>query len=83
MYRSTSPYRRSENVSIRAVIISELELRDIQREILFADFVESADHAALNQRPETFDGVGVDRADNVFVLGVIDGLVRIFFSRCL
>ena len=78
-----SAYRRSEDVRVHAVIVAELELRDIQREVLFADFVESADHATLNQRPETFDSVGVDSADNVFVLGVIDGFVRIFFPRCL
>lgn len=80
---SASAYGRSENVGIHAVIVSELELRDVERKVLFADFVEDANHPALNQRPEPFNGVGMDRADNVLALGVIDGRVGIFFSEML
>src|ERR1041384_842528 len=63
---------RPEYVRILAVIVAELELRNIQRQILLANLVESTNHAALNQRPEAFDCVGVDRADNVFTRTMID-----------
>ena len=39
---SASLNRRSEDVGILAVIVPELELCDIEREVLFADFVEAA-----------------------------------------
>lgn len=34
--------------------------------------MERADDTALNHRPETFDGVGMNRADHIFPVGVID-----------
>ena len=50
--------RCSENIFIKPIIIAELKFRDVQREIFLADFVERADHTALNQRPEAFDCIG-------------------------
>jgi len=67
-----SPDRFAKNVRVAAVVVAELEFRDIEREILAADFVERADHATLNQRPETLNGVGMDSANYVVALGVID-----------
>ena len=77
--------RRSEYVGVIAVIIAELELGDIPRKVLFADLVERADHAALNQRPEAFNRVGMDRADKVIALGVVDRVTCCGYSlfRCL
>src|SRR6266536_602893 len=46
-----------------------------------ADLVECADHAALDDRPETFDGLRVDRADHVLLFGVVNDGVRIFFAE--
>ena len=37
----------SENVVVKAVIVPELELSDIQMKVLFADIVEGAHDAAL------------------------------------
>jgi len=34
--------------------------------------VERADNPALHQRPEAFDGLSVNRADNVLALGMVD-----------
>src|ERR1051326_4598561 len=68
--------RRSENVRIHAVIVAELELRDIERQIFLADLVEGPDHAALDDRPEAFDRVGVDGADNVMAGAVVDHTMR-------
>jgi hypothetical protein len=42
-----SPNRRAEDICIHSVIISELKLRDVERHIFGADFVERADHARL------------------------------------
>jgi len=75
--------RRSEDVCVLAIIVAELELGNIQRKVLFADLVEGADAAALNQRPKTFNRVGMDRADNVVALGMIDNDVRIFLVEML
>jgi hypothetical protein len=48
-----SANRRSENVRITAVVISELKFGDIQRHIFGTHFVECADNAALEDRPKT------------------------------
>jgi transposase-like protein len=52
--------RRSENVVIKAVIIAELELSDIEREILGADLVERADDTALEDAPKALNRLSVD-----------------------
>jgi hypothetical protein len=53
-----------------------LKLRDVERQIFLADFVEAPDDAALEDAPETFNRVGVKRADNVVALAMIDALMR-------
>jgi hypothetical protein len=75
---SASANRRSENVGIETVVISELKLRDVQRHIFGADFVECADHAALEDRPKAFNRVRVDRADHIAVRCMVHGLVLVF-----
>jgi hypothetical protein len=65
--------RFAEDVVIKTVVISELKFCDVQREVFAADLVIGADDAALNQRPEAFNRVRVDRADNVLAGGVIHG----------
>src|SRR5260370_12608609 len=64
--------RRPEDIHVQSVVIAELELRDIERQILFADLVERPDHAALDERPETLDRLSVDRADDVLLFGVVN-----------
>jgi hypothetical protein len=70
--------RRSENVRVLPVVISELELGNIQRHIFAAHFVERADHAALEDRPEAFDGLSMDRAYNILAFGMVNDAMRIF-----
>lgn len=65
--------RRAENVRVLAVVVSKLELGNVERQILFADLVERAHHAALDDRPEAFDGVRMDRASDVFIAAVMNG----------
>jgi len=66
---------RSEDVRARSIIIADLELGDIEGQILFARLVESADHAALDQRPEAFNCIGMDRADDTLhnILASVSG----------
>src|SRR5258708_4271451 len=66
----------ADDVLILPVVVAELELSDVERQVLGADFVERADHASLEDRPEAFNRVGVDRSDHVLALGVVDNLVR-------
>jgi hypothetical protein len=60
----TTSDRGAEYICIRSVVISELKLRDVQRHVLGADFVECADDAALKDRPKTFNRVGVNGTNN-------------------
>lgn len=62
---SAFPDRRSENVRVLPVIIAELKFGDIERHIFAAHFVKCADHATLEDRPKAFDGLCMDRADDI------------------
>jgi hypothetical protein len=70
--------RPSENVSILPDIVAELELGDIEQHIFASDFVESTDDTALEDQPEPFDGLGVDRSDDVLTFGVVNNAMWIF-----
>jgi hypothetical protein len=72
--------RRAKNVGIEAVVIAELKLRDIQRHVFRADFMERANHAALEDGPEAFNRVCVDRTNNVLAPAMIDRAVRKFIQ---
>ena len=65
--------RRSEDVRVPPIVISELELCNIERHIFAAHFVEGADDAALEDRPEAFDGLSMDRADDILPSGMVNG----------
>ena len=71
-----SPDRLAEDVGVLAVVVAELELRDVQRHIFGAHLVKGADNTAFEDRPEAFNRVGVDRANNVLALGVIYDAMR-------
>ena len=76
-----SPNCFSKNVRVLAIIIAELKLGNIEREVLAANFVIGADNTTLHQTPKAFNGVGVDSAANVFLFAVVHGAVRrIFFD---
>ncbi len=66
-HASAACYRLIKNGGIVPIVISELKLGDVQRHVLGADFVEHADHAAFEDRPEALNRVRVNRADDVFV----------------
>lgn len=52
-------YGFAEDVGVVAIVVAELELRDVQRHVFRAHLVERADDAALEDRPEAFNRVGV------------------------
>jgi hypothetical protein len=68
--------RRSENVVVKAVIIAELKLRDIEMKVLFVDVVEGADDPALEDAPKALNRLSVYRADDIPMFGVVNGAVR-------
>jgi hypothetical protein len=68
-------YRRSKNIRVPPIIVAELELGNIQRHIFPTHFVERADHTALEDRPETFDGLGMDCADDILASRMINSRV--------
>jgi hypothetical protein len=76
---SASLDRRSEDVRVLPIVIAELELGDIERHIFAAHFVECADYATFEDRPEAFNGLSVDRTDNVLPFGMVNGSVREIF----
>ena len=59
-------YGRGEDVGVVPVVIAELELGNVKRQVLGADLVECAHDPALDERPEGIDGLSVDRADHIF-----------------
>jgi hypothetical protein len=74
-----STNRRSENIRALPIVISELELGNIEWHIFPAHFVERADNSALEDRPETLDGLSVDCADDILPSGMVNGSVREIF----
>ncbi len=66
---------RSENVRVHAVIVAELKLRDVQRQIFAADFMEASDDPTFENRPKAFNCIGMDRADDVLPSFVIHNAV--------
>lgn len=64
-----------------AIVVSKLELGRVERQILATDLVIGTDDAALNQGPEAFDRIGVDRADNILTLAMVDGTMRDLLAR--
>jgi hypothetical protein len=73
---SASCYGFTKDIRVLSVIVAKLKLGQIQWQILFADVMELAHDAALQERPERFDVVGMHLATNVFAFAVADRFVR-------
>ncbi len=69
--RSTTSYRGPENIGIVAIVKSELKLRQIKRQKIFADMMVGSDDSAFQQRPERFHIVCAADAAHVFADTVI------------
>jgi hypothetical protein len=57
--------RGSKDIDVLAIVVPELKFRDVQRQIFAADLVIAAGNTALQDAPEVFNRVGVNRADNM------------------
>ena len=75
---SASCYRSTEDIRVIAVVIFELALRDVERQIFFADLVIATDDATLEDRPEALNRLSVNGTDNVLRGAVHDSFVRVF-----
>jgi len=53
-------YHLRKNVGIISIVMTERELRQVQRQIGFADIVKCAHHATLEQAPEAIQVRGMD-----------------------
>ena len=82
-HASAACYRRIENIRVHAVVVSELKLGDIQRQIFFAHLMECADDTAFEDRPEALNRIRVNRANNVLAHFMVHFLARIFFQRVI
>jgi hypothetical protein len=70
-----------KNIRIQAIIIAELKLGHIERQVLATHFVIGSDDAALNQAPKTFNRVCVNCANDILPCRVIDAPVVVFSQR--
>jgi hypothetical protein len=78
---STFLDRCSEDIRVLAIIIAELEFGDIEREIFLADLVKASHDAALDERPEAFDGLSMNCADDILTARMVNRGERIFTSE--
>jgi hypothetical protein len=77
------PYRFSlacpngslENIGVLSIVVPKLKFSNVQMQIFPTNFVVSPNNAALEDRPEAFNRVGVDCANDVLSNGMIDGLM--------
>jgi hypothetical protein len=72
---SAASYRLSKDVFVVPIVESELELREVQRQIFFAHVVISADNSALQERPEILDVVRMYFAAYILFRTMIDCFV--------
>ena len=77
---SASFDRSPENVRVRAIVISELEFRDVERQIFATDFVEGPDHTAFDDAPKSFNRVRMNSTYDIFPARMIDYRVRVFLA---
>jgi hypothetical protein len=78
---SATRYSGTKYVYVLPVVVPELKFGNVQRHIFGADFVEGADHAALHQRPKTFNRIRVDRTDNVLLRPMANETMRVFIAK--
>lgn len=62
--------RSPKDVRVHAVVIPEFKFSHIEREILAGNLVIGAHDSPFDDRPEAFNGVGVNRAIDVFAARV-------------
>lgn len=74
---SASCYDRAKDIRFLAVVVTERELGQVQRQVGLADLVIGADHAPLEQAPEAIQVRRVDIPAHIFALRMAHRLMRI------
>jgi len=80
---SASLDRRSKDIRVLPIVISELELSNILRHVLPANLVKRTDDTALDDRPKAFNGLSMNGADNILLFGMIDNRMRVFAVKAM
>lgn len=75
---SAACYDRREDVRILAVVMTEREFSQVQRQVGLAHVVIGAHHATLEQAPKAVQVGGMDIPAHIFTLGMVHGLMRVF-----
>src|ERR1700730_12336633 len=78
---SASCYDQIEYVRIFSIVKPELKFVQVERQIGLADFVIAAHDAALEERPERFNRIGVSGADYVFALAIAHHAVIVVATK--
>jgi len=73
---SASCYGFSENIGVLAVVVAELELVQVKRQIFLGNVVIGPDYSALQQAPEVLHVVRVNDAPHVLAVAMADRLMR-------
>src|SRR6266849_4919502 len=77
VHASAACYCGPEDVGVLPVVMPELKLREVERQVLLGDVVVRADDSALEERPEAIEVRRVDVAPHVLALEVAHGLMRV------
>src|SRR6266849_323677 len=72
---SSPRYRLAEYIGFTAVVVTELEFREVQRKVLCADVMISADDSALQECPEALNIVRVNFTTHILASRVHYGFV--------
>lgn len=75
-HTSASCYCGPEDVRVLTVVESELKLIEVQREIFRGNIVIGAKNPALQERPESFDAVGMNQPAHIFPAAMADYFMR-------
>jgi hypothetical protein len=73
---SAPSYGAPKDVSVLAIVETELKFIQIQRQVLLRDMMVRPDYPALQQAPERIQVLGMHFAAHVLASGVLDGIVR-------
>jgi len=66
---------RSKNVGVLSIVIPKLKLSDVKMQIFPANLMVRPNNTTLEDRPESFNRIRVDRANDMLTDGVVDGLM--------
>jgi hypothetical protein len=75
---SAKCYGVLENLGVLPVVVAPLEFGDVERQILGTDMVEATHNAALQERPEAVDRLGMDQPTDILATAMLDGLMGEF-----